>query len=94
MSFNWWYHICKYKFTILKNKTCCSCKVFIQNETGLVIPRYETEMGGNQKQISSYYMCKKCGEIFCRLDLEGYCVDITHNMNKYYEMYKKIKGSE
>jgi hypothetical protein len=94
MFFNWWHHICKYEFKILKNKTCCSCKIFIQNENGLIIPRYKTEMGGNQKQINSYYMCEKCGEIFCRLDLEGYCVDITHNMNKYYEMYEKIKESE
>jgi hypothetical protein len=100
-----WYYINPTDFINLKTKyrrRCCSCNIKINLESLCLIFTRHRGVEDNEEynilgedaiiDISSWYMCEKCGEIFLNLNAIGYCIDIQNNMFDLLDEYQDVSG--
>ena len=78
-----------------RRKRCCSCKTLIDfGAECLKFFRIKWNEYGNEVDLSSWFMCEKCGEIFLNLDDLGYCIYLGDNMKETLREYWEISGFE
>lgn len=96
---------CFIKFNRIKRTRCCSCGKLIEHqEECLEFKRMKytdddsikQNIIGDIKDLASWYMCEKCGEIYLNLTDAGYFIQlqvekyndyVKQAMEEYREMY-------
>jgi hypothetical protein len=89
---DWYYFIPKWFTCSINHQKCCSCKKDILAGTELLEFEIEgyNEITDELINLSSKYMCEKCGEIFLNLDALDYCIMLGDNMHELLKEYQKI----
>ena len=99
---DWYYHHPD-NFTTAdwkRRKRCCSCNKLI--DIGSSVVRFhrirhpyndiEERIWGDEVELSSWYMCDWCGEMYFNLDSLGYCHYLGDSMQEAMEDYWDITG--
>ncbi len=89
----------------IRRKRCCSCNKLIENHTPILkflrvrYPKDDTEIKiyGEEELIdmSPWYMCETCSDLYWSLDELGYCVIVgAESMQELVQEYAQIKAEE
>lgn len=82
-------------FPIGRRKRCCSCKELINIlEPCVELFRIGYDEDGNEKELSSWFICEECGEIFFNLEAAGYCYYAGDSLQENLRDYWDITGFE
>ncbi|MFX0200521.1 MAG: hypothetical protein ACFFCW_30755 [Candidatus Hodarchaeota archaeon] len=100
-----WYYFSPDDFSIFegsRRKRCSSCGELIDiGAECLEFRRGRAPREGIEERIwdsdepimiASYFMCKKCGEIYFNLEAAGYCFGPSDNMKEALQEYWKLTG--
>jgi len=87
-------------FVAARRKRCCSCRNLIDiGADCLEFPRVraayteiEERISGEEIEMSSLFMCEKCGENYLNLEAVGYCFAPTDDMRDCLKEYHELTG--